>query len=233
MAEAYDRLQRRPNCVGQPPERWCCSVQPVGEADGGRGVCASTVIEFARRGLPRALDVQAVDLANKTLNHPVPPELLVHIGDMTVSFALLELQMQSFMGSLIREHQRVGQILSSYLAFSNLRAAIISLFLERHGQGEDFSRLKAIIAEAGKLEEERNRITHSVWAAGETSKSITRLKFTARESRGFQAVSEQYDADRLSAFAAEVRTLAWTLLQFQVELVNRGKLVNNPIARSW
>lgn len=172
-------------------------------------------------------------MANETLHHPVPPELLVHIGDMTVSFALLELQMQSFMGSLIREHQRVGQIVSSYLSFTNLRAAIISLFLERHGEDEDFSRLKGIIAEAGKLEEERNRITHSVWGADVTSKSITRLKFTARGSRGFQAVSEQYDADRLSAFAAEVRKLAWTLLQFQLDLLTRGKLVNNPVEKSW
>ena len=152
---------------------------------------------------------------------------------MTVSFALLELQLQSFMGCLIREHQRVGQILSSYLSFSNLRAAIISLYLERHGEDEDSARLKELLSEAGKVEEERNRITHSIWAAAASSDSIIRIKFTARESRGFHAASEQYDADRLSGFAGSVGELAWQILQFQIDLIKRGKLVNNPVSKSW
>ena len=119
------------------------------------------------------------------IQHPVPQSLLVHIGDLTVSFALLESHIQSLFGSLIREHQRIGQILSTYLSFSNLRTATISLYLERHGEDEDFVKLKEFMGQAGKIEEERNRITHSIWAAGDTPGSVSRIKITAREKRGF------------------------------------------------
>ena len=173
------------------------------------------------------------DLESLMIKHPVPTALLGHMGDMTVSFALLESQMQSFFGALIKEHQRIGQILSSYLSFANLRAAILSLYKERHGEDGHFRELKDLMAEAGKIEEERNRITHSVWAAGGTPNSITRVKITARESRGFHAAFETYDQSRLEEFVGNIRDLAERLLRFQIELMDQGKLINNPANKIW
>jgi hypothetical protein len=60
------------------------------------------------------------------LQHPVPEDHLKAIGDITVSFALLESHIQNLIGSLIYEHQRIGQIITAELSFKNLRALLIS-----------------------------------------------------------------------------------------------------------
>lgn len=158
------------------------------------------------------------------IQHPVPPVLLTHIGDMTVSFALLEGEIQFLVAGLIARPQRVGQILSSYLSFSNLRAAAISLYLDRHGEDADFTTLKGLMARSGKIEEERNRITHSMWGAGGTPSTAARLKIRARESRGFHFESEVYDEPRLLVFTSEIKNLAGEVMQFTLSLADRRKI---------
>ncbi len=106
------------------------------------------------------------------LQHPVPEKFLVHIGDITVSFALLESTIQSLIGSFIAEHQRIGQIITTELAFRNLRALTISLYKERHGEDTDFGILRELMKRAADLEEKRNQITHSVWGAGDTADTV-------------------------------------------------------------
>jgi hypothetical protein len=167
------------------------------------------------------------------LQHPVPNSLLVHIGDMTVSFALLESTIQSLTWSLIREHQRIGQIITSELSFRNLRALLISLYVERHGKDSDYDALRALMIRSGQLEEERNKLTHSVWAAGSSPDTITRIKITAREKHGFKADFEQYDEDRLHEVADGIKTLAAELQRFHIDLLERGKVVNNPSTKMW
>jgi hypothetical protein len=39
------------------------------------------------------------------MQHPVPPEVLMGIGDIVVSFALLENAVEALIGSLILEHR--------------------------------------------------------------------------------------------------------------------------------
>src|SRR5262245_40400051 len=118
------------------------------------------------------------------LQHPVPATLLVHIGDITVSFALLESEIQTLIGSFLQEHQRIGQIIKAELAFKNLRALAISLYRERHGEDAGFGALRKLMKRAAAAEEKRNQITHSLWAAGDTKDTITRIKTTAKENRG-------------------------------------------------
>jgi hypothetical protein len=156
--------------------------------------------------------------------HPVPVVLLTHIGDITVSFALLEGQIQFLVAGLIGRPQRVGQILGSYLSFSNLRAAAISLYLDRHGEDADFATLKDLMVRSGKIEEERNRITHSMWGAGGTPSTAARLKITARESRGFHFESDLYDETRLASFASEVKKAASDIMRFTLKLADNRKV---------
>ena len=120
--------------------------------------------------------------------------------------------------------QRVGQILGSYLSFSNLRAATISLYIDRHGEDDDFSTLKKLMVSAGKIEEERNRITHSVWGAGGTPMSAARLKITARETRGFHFESVVYDEAKLANFASTIKDLAGEITGLTFELADRRKV---------
>ena len=89
------------------------------------------------------------------LQHPVPESHLKLIGDMTVSFALLESVIQSLVGSLINEHQRIGQIITAELSIKNIRALLISLYLERHGEDDDFVQLREFMRRAAQLEEKK------------------------------------------------------------------------------
>ena len=95
---------------------------------------------------------------------------------MTVSFALLVLEIQSLIGSLIKEHQRIGQIITAELSFRNLRALLVSLYLERHGEDDDFTGLRDLMKSAAQMEGKRNQITHSIWGAGKDADTITRIK---------------------------------------------------------
>ena len=165
--------------------------------------------------------------------HPVPPPLLILIGDMTVSFARLELMMKGLFGSLIREHQRLGQILSAELSFSRLIDAIISLYQDRHGIDDDFKLLRGLLTRAGVIEEERNSITHSFWGASATPGAITRVKITSRRKQGYHVQFEEYDAIKLKAVVDEIKTLDDEIGKFHWEFIKKGKVINNPFKRMW
>jgi hypothetical protein len=167
------------------------------------------------------------------LKHPVPENHLKAIGDITVSFALLESHIQNLIGSLIYEHQRIGQIITAEVSFKNLRALLISLYLERHGEDDDFIKLREYMKRAGQAEDKRNQITHSVWAAGKDKDHITRIKTTAKEKHGIRFKFEEVSAETLFTFAKEIKVLAEELLKFELDLLSRHKIVNNPIKKIW
>jgi hypothetical protein len=161
------------------------------------------------------------------LQHPVPEKHLKSIGDITVSFALLESVIQTFIGSLLNERQRIGQVITAELPFRNLRALAISLYIERHGKDEDFDKLRAFMIRAGKVEDKRNQITHSVWGAGKDKDSITRIKATAKEKHGIQFHFEDVSADNLEEFAVEIKALATEIQAFWIGLIESSKLIND------
>jgi hypothetical protein len=159
------------------------------------------------------------------LQHPVPEKLLTRIGDITVSFALLESTIQILIGSLIAEHQRIGQIITAELAFKNLRALAASLYKERHGDDADFARLKGLMARAAQIEEKRNQITHSAWAAGPVAGAATRIKKTAKEKHGIRFHFENIAEPRLSELANDIKQLAGDIQVFWINLLRTGKAI--------
>jgi hypothetical protein len=167
------------------------------------------------------------------LQHPVPEQLLARIGDITVSFALLELTIQSLAGSMLQEHQRIGQIITAELSFQKLRALVTSLYRDRHGEDADFKTLRELMKRAAQLEGERNQITHSIWAAGDSSETVTRIKTTAKEKRGIQFDFQNVSADDLGAVADEIKTLAEDIQRFWIGLIEAGKAINDPSQRLW
>lgn len=147
------------------------------------------------------------------LNHPVPEEHLTAIGDVTVSFALLESQFQSVVFLLLAETQRVSQIITAELAFKNLRALIASLFIERFGKDSEWYRdLRPLLVRASALEGVRNGITHSVWACGTergpVKKTVSRIKTTAKEAHGYKFSFEQLTAPQIRDVAYDIKRLA-------------------------
>lgn len=148
---------------------------------------------------------------------------------MTVSFALLESIIQSLVGSLIYEHQRIGQIITAELSFKNIRALLVSLYLERHGEDDnDLAQLREYMKRAALLEEKRNQITHSVWGAGDDAETITRIKTTAKEKHGIQFHFTTVKAKDLENTAVEIKNVAEEIQRFHFKLLENGKVINNP-----
>ena len=127
----------------------------------------------------------------RMMQHQVPENLLRHIGDITVSFALLENTLQMVVHSLVASSQRIGQIITAELGFKNLRALSISLYKERLGEGDKFDQFRALLRRAAEAEDKRNQTTHSLWAAGDSPETITRIKTTAKENMEFAFTSNQ------------------------------------------
>lgn len=164
------------------------------------------------------------------IKHPVSPKHLQSIGDITVSFALLELALQMLVGSMLNENQKVGRIISVEMSFRNLRAVMISLFIEKHGKDDqDFPKLKALIKRSSEIEARRNQITHSIWGAGTEPNAITRIKTTAKEKHGLKFDSENVTANDLANFANEIKVLVRDIDNFGISLIDQGKAVNNPL----
>lgn len=162
------------------------------------------------------------------LKHPVPDKHLKSIGDITVSFAMLESQLQILVGSLLNERQRIGQIVTAELSFKNIKALLMSLYIERHSkEDEDFQKLKELVNKAGQIEEKRNQIIHSVWGTGKDADSITRIKTTAKEKHGIQFRFENVSSSNLEEFAIEIKSLAHEISYFWIHLMENGKAIND------
>ena len=160
------------------------------------------------------------------LQHPVPDEHLKHIGDVTVSFAVLESQLQTLTQSLLGSGQRLGQIVTAELSFKALRALSVSLYIQRNGDDEDTEAFRSLIKRAADVEEHRNQIVHSVWGAGNGASSITRIKTTAKERHGIRFHFENVSTEQLAAFARQIKELADDLQQFWFKLLEAGKATN-------
>jgi len=168
---------------------------------------------------------------SRSLQHPVPEKLLARIGDMTVSFALLEMEIQLLVASLLQDGQRIGQIVTAELAFRNLRALAISLYKERRGEDTDFGKLKELMTHAARVEETRNQITHSVWATGGGADTVTRVKTTAKEKRGLRFAFDRVSEDDLTTLVADIKKLARDVQDFWIHLIRGDKAPNDHAAR--
>jgi hypothetical protein len=143
--------------------------------------------------------------------HPVPESILARIGDITVSFALLELVVQNVAHAQLQVEHPFGQIVTAELSFRNLRALTMSLYRARHGEDANFEALRTMMARAAELAEKRNQITHSEWAAGRTPGTVTRTKTTAKVNRGYRFELTDVSAEDLGAIADDMKRLAWEL----------------------
>ena len=162
----------------------------------------------------------------RILKHPVPDMLLARIGDVTVSFALLESVVQTLAHSLVGAGQRMGQAITAELSFRNLRALVASLSKERVLSDADLEELRGLLKRSQELEDVRNQITHSVWGAGNTKASITRIKTTAKEKHGLRFVFEDVSEERLQEVCTDLKALSSDFQVFWIRLVEEGKASN-------
>lgn len=159
------------------------------------------------------------------LQHSIPDKHLKSIGDITVSFALLELNIQLFIWSMLNEDQRIAQIITAELSFKNLRALMKSLYLEKYGkEDEDFDKLNKLMIRTGQVEDKRNQIIHSFWGGSRNTDTISRFKITAKEKDGIKFQFEEVPLDKLSDFATEIKVLAGDIQTYWISLMDKGKI---------
>jgi len=157
------------------------------------------------------------------MKQPVSKDHLAYIGDMTVSFALLETAIKCVVWTLIGESGRIGNIVTAELYFKNLRSLAISLYLERYGEDSDFQTLKTLMKEADNIEERRNQFTHSIWAVGKDPESLTRIKPSSRGKEGLRFQIEDVQSDELAKFVIRIQKLSDEIQVFWKSLLVRGK----------
>ena len=153
------------------------------------------------------------------LEHRVSAKVLVQIGDITVSFALLESAIRRFIGSFIHGHPRVAEAVTAELAFKQLRALAISLYKERYGEDDDFRNISALMKQAAKLEELRNQVTHSEWRGDDVSDTAIRVKTTAKEKYGVRFHFQEMSETELAKIATDLATVASEITLFQLQVV--------------
>jgi len=155
------------------------------------------------------------------IQHPVPERFLIPIGNITVSFALLERCIQQLVDFAIPARQELSQIITAELSFAQLRALAFSLFLNQFGEDEnvDIQGLKRLMARAESVEKKRNQITHSMWLAGKTADEITRMKTTAKQKDGLRFHVASLTVPDLEAVATEILEVATAVQDFSIRLM--------------
>ncbi len=158
---------------------------------------------------------------NHLTEHPVPDEYLKYIGDITVSFSLLESTIQWIAFTLIGDSQRIGQIITAELSYKKLIALVINLYIERYKKDEDYLLLKELMNKASIIEDRRNQITHSIWTVGRKPDSVLRIKTTAKEKHGLQFQFEDIDTKTLSEYVNNIKELITEITLFVICFIEK------------
>jgi len=148
------------------------------------------------------------------IEHRIPSKYLEKIGDITVSFAILENEIEYFIWALLGTNHFIEQIITVELSFKKLRALLVSLYKERYGENDNYKKMRDLMNRAGKIEEKRNQITHSLWGAGKDIDSVTRMKTTAKEKCGLRTKFELVTVSDLSKIARDIKKLAAEIQNF-------------------
>ena len=153
--------------------------------------------------------------------------IFAEIGRITVSWAELEDVLGVLVCSLINDLQRYTRIVAIELNYRNLTNLILSLYRERHGEDDDFIRLKELIKKVSKVEQERNIVTHSIWRSAGAPHLVTRIKTTAKGKYSLNIVN--YDPKKFRQISDEMVNLKNEIIEFIKSLVNSGKAFDNPV----
>ncbi|UFH52529.1 hypothetical protein [Spirosoma sp. KNUC1025] len=146
--------------------------------------------------------------------HPVPEPFLNQIGDLTVSFSLLEEVIKDLVRLCIKHTDRVIQIITAELSFKNIRALVINLFSERGKTDQYYLKVKELMKRAAFIEERRNQIIHGSWLAGSNENHIKLRKITAKEGKGLIDKQLEISLELLSDLVLYVKHLTGDFIEF-------------------
>lgn len=163
--------------------------------------------------------------------HEVPANHLRLLGDMTVTFGIIHFQLMEIAHAVIGLDRPWEQAITAELSISQLRSIISSVYRERYGADDDFTRLDRLIIRSENLEQRRNSITHSLWTVGKSLTQTSRLKIKGKQRHGLKHVVEDMTEPTLMDDVANFHKLAADLRDFEVEVCHN--LQSKPLAHPW
>jgi len=136
------------------------------------------------------------------------------MGLITVNFSLLENTIAFIIWLLLGLDQQTGQIITSELSFRRLLELFSSLCRNKKNDKVTLEKLKTLLKRIEHAEQERNKIIHSMWTAGNDEETITRFKITAKIRNGLMHQYEQLKVEHLNKIADEIAEVAAAVHDF-------------------
>lgn len=91
------------------------------------------------------------------------------------------------------------------MSFKQLLSLLSSLYRHTRNNETKIKELDNLIKRAFQVAEKRNMICHSIWGAGDSPDSITRIKTTAKTSKGLRRQFEQTTVEDLDSIVDDIR----------------------------
>ncbi|KKP90711.1 MAG: hypothetical protein UR94_C0024G0023 [Parcubacteria group bacterium GW2011_GWA2_36_10] len=126
------------------------------------------------------------------------------IGEISCNFSLLELYLSCFITRLISEDTKIGTIVTCEMSFQNLLKAFHSLLKYKINNEKDLKEANKLVKKLNSLEQERNKIVHSVYLSESDSKNIVRLKTTAKQNHGLKTTTEPVNLKKFTLLNEEI-----------------------------
>jgi hypothetical protein len=157
----------------------------------------------------------------------LPTDYLTRIGNVVTKFELLQRNLGSVLTGFISPNPFVGIIVTREVGFWELVRLIKAIYMQLHGEDDDFAQLKTILEEAKRVKALRDKIVHSGFThVSDPEKKIDhigRFKVTAKERRGYQRHSEKITLADLDGVVGEIGRINDDLLDWSIRLIKLGK----------
>ena len=121
----------------------------------------------------------------------------------------------------------VGYIVASQMSFGRTLVVIESLMRSKCSEPTLIEECCAHLKTMGTLEQERNKITHSIWLARDdlANTVITRLKVTARKKKGLAYQTTDMTSDDLHSLADRIQKKSEEFTGFFGKCVQLGLII--------
>lgn len=151
----------------------------------------------------------------------VSDAILCEIGRIAVYQSHIEAQMANFIQNLLYLDEPRGNLITHRLSFGALIDLLGSLLSHEFGSNhQHFERFEEFRKKVVRLEEQRNKFVHSMWAFGSTLKpdSATRIKVVKNRTKGAQLESTQVALKDLEEVSAAMEQLEWEIGDLRVRV---------------
>ena len=114
----------------------------------------------------------------------------INLGKICTNFAATELLLKIYVSRLINDDLKIGAILTSEMSFQNIIKAFDVLVNYKLHNFVFKPKLVKLIPKINAVEQERNKLIHSVYSSDVTGEKLWRSKSTAKQGKGLQFQQE-------------------------------------------